>query len=91
MKLEISEDERDDLITALNMRINFVETGNPLLSRGDVIEQNASVIVRQGAHKITAPETTAMLKTLRTPEPSQIALVARMTRVRDVLLGVYAR
>jgi hypothetical protein len=46
MQLEISQQERDDIAYALQMRIAVVETGDPALRANDAIQMGKPQLVR---------------------------------------------
>jgi hypothetical protein len=46
MKLELSQQEQEDVIVGLQMRICVIETGNPSLRANDAIESGQPKLVR---------------------------------------------
>jgi hypothetical protein len=66
--LELTQEEKDVIIAGLQMRMCYIETGNPLLRACDVRNENTNKVSRFQKHQHIMPLSTHQMKIIITSE-----------------------
>lgn len=74
--MKLSKEEREDVITALNLRCNLIETGDPHLSANDV------------AQRLNSRDT--LFKERYTIKPLSVDQMKLIVRMKELVQKLYA-